>query len=256
MPTVHCSCCGRSRVDVIRMIAGSNARLCDRCVAQAARQLAPRRLGPRSLAPDAVRCRFCDEHRVTGEVTTVGSVIVCADCLRTTAYYTYGDPLPPGWRELTDAEERVAEDRFRLTFDLHRGFREPRPSVTYAIGHALGDDERCEALEADLASRLMAAFRRCCAPGDTLYVLDWQHPCYRVEPHQHLDELSPVAWPVSALPDGDYHTFVADDFRFGVYGHPWEETMCVFGEALLEALAVEPPQLFSQRVRVNGLPAT
>ena len=81
MPTVHCSCCGRSKVNVSHMIAGPNVYLCERCVAQAARQLAPRRLARHSLAPDAARCRFCHQRRATGEVTTVGSVIVCADCL-------------------------------------------------------------------------------------------------------------------------------------------------------------------------------
>src|SRR5438046_772294 len=75
MPTVHCSCCGRSKVDVSHMIAGPNVYLCERCVAQAARQLAPGRLAPGRLAPgrpapDAVRCRFCHQRRATGEVTT------------------------------------------------------------------------------------------------------------------------------------------------------------------------------------------
>ena len=81
MLTVHCSCCRRSKVDVSHMIAGPNVYLCERCVAQAARQLAPGRLAPGRPAPDAVRCRFCHQRRATGEVTTVGSVIVCADCL-------------------------------------------------------------------------------------------------------------------------------------------------------------------------------
>jgi ATP-dependent protease Clp ATPase subunit len=86
MPTVHCSCCGGSKVAVNHMIAGPNVYLCEPCVAQAGRQLAPRRLAPRRLsrlAPEAIRCRFCHQLRATGEVTTVGSVIVCADCLGT-----------------------------------------------------------------------------------------------------------------------------------------------------------------------------
>ena len=78
MPTVHCSCCGRSKVDVSHMISGPNVYLCERCVAQAAWQLAARR-----PAPDAVRCRFCHQRRATDEVTTVGRVTVCADCLGT-----------------------------------------------------------------------------------------------------------------------------------------------------------------------------
>jgi hypothetical protein len=78
MRTVHCNCCGRSKVDVSHMIAGPNVYLCERCVAQAAWQLAAR-----WPAPDAVPCRFCHQRRATGEVTTVGHVTVCADCLGT-----------------------------------------------------------------------------------------------------------------------------------------------------------------------------
>ena len=80
---VRCNGCGRLKDEVAYMIAGTNVHLCERCVAQAARQLAPRRLAPRGRAPDAVRCRFCHQLRATGEVTTVGSAILCADCLAT-----------------------------------------------------------------------------------------------------------------------------------------------------------------------------
>jgi len=70
------------------MITGPNVYMCDRCVAQAARQLTPRRpLTPRQpLTPgqpqvDAVRCRFCHLLRSKDEATSVASVNVCVDCL-------------------------------------------------------------------------------------------------------------------------------------------------------------------------------
>ena len=90
--TVNCSACDRFKAEVAHMIAGPNVYLCEHCVAQAAGQLAPRdartagttpRKHPRRPAPDAVRCRFCHQLSGTGEVTTAGSVIVCADCLGT-----------------------------------------------------------------------------------------------------------------------------------------------------------------------------
>ena len=74
--TVNCGACGRSNVDVTHMVAGPNVYLCDRCIEQAARQLTPRK-----PAPDAVRCQFCRQHRAKDEVTAVGGVAVCADCL-------------------------------------------------------------------------------------------------------------------------------------------------------------------------------
>ena len=78
MPTVRCSCCGRSKVDVSHIMAGPNVYLCERCVAQAGWQLAAGK-----PTPDAFRCRFCHQLRATADVTTVGRVTVCAECLRT-----------------------------------------------------------------------------------------------------------------------------------------------------------------------------
>jgi hypothetical protein len=58
------------------LVAGPNVYLCDRCFQVAAEQLAPRQ-----PAADAIRCRFCAQHRAPTEVTTVGGVNVCAECL-------------------------------------------------------------------------------------------------------------------------------------------------------------------------------
>ena len=74
--TVRCSACGREKAGVVHMVAGPGVYLCNYCVEQAATQLAARR-----PPPDAKRCRFCRQLRATGDVTTVGNVLLCADCL-------------------------------------------------------------------------------------------------------------------------------------------------------------------------------
>jgi hypothetical protein len=74
--TVRCSACARPRADVTQMVAGPNVYLCNRCLERAALQLTPRH-----PPPDAVRCRFCRQLRATTDVTTVGTVSLCADCL-------------------------------------------------------------------------------------------------------------------------------------------------------------------------------
>lgn len=73
---LRCSGCGRAKDGVRRMIAGPSVYFCDVCVEQAAQQLAPRR-----PASDAVRCRFCLIPRARTDVTSVGNVVVCAECL-------------------------------------------------------------------------------------------------------------------------------------------------------------------------------
>lgn len=78
----RCNGCGRLKDEVTYMIAGPNVYMCDLCVAQAARQLTPRRsLTPRRPPVDAGRCRFCHQLRSKDEATSVGSATVCFDCL-------------------------------------------------------------------------------------------------------------------------------------------------------------------------------
>ena len=83
-------------------------------------------------------------------------------------------------------------------------------------------------------------------------MLDWQHPCYLFEPHGEFSFNSEDDWPVPAIPNGDYHIFLSRGMDLGVFGHPWEQTMCVFGQSLLEAFTSDPPELFTKRVRVGG----
>ena len=41
----------------------------------------------------------------------------------------------------------------------------------------------------------------------------------------------------SNIPNGDYTIFVGRDHAFGIVGHPWEQSLCVFGELAVNAFA-------------------
>jgi hypothetical protein len=134
------------------------------------------------------------------------------------------------------------------------GIHEPHPSVTYAIGHIYtGDEVKATRLEEDLARKTLAAFRVCTRTNQRLYALDWQHYCYWFYPHRSFTADDLESWSVPILPNGDYFIFLNEDFSFGIFGHPWEQTMCVFGQRLLDAFAQEQPLLFRRVVRVNGM---
>jgi hypothetical protein len=132
------------------------------------------------------------------------------------------------------------------------GILEPSPSVTYDIHHIYGHGDLIAIqLENDLNQNTLAALRSCTQPHQRLYALDWQHPCYWFYPHREFDHLD--QWRVPVLPNGDYYIFLAEDFSFGIFGHPWEQTMCIFGQSLLNAFSQHTPALFSHRIRVDGL---
>ncbi|WP_198347940.1 DUF2716 domain-containing protein [Plantactinospora sp. KBS50] len=46
---------------------------------------------------------------------------------------------------------------------------------------------------------------------------------------ENIDPPGRPGWPLSPYPDGDYSIYLAEGFRFGTFGHPWELSLCVFG---------------------------
>ncbi|GHF85694.1 hypothetical protein GCM10018790_73950 [Kitasatospora xanthocidica] len=91
---------------------------------------------------------------------------------------------------------------------------------------------------------------KCSAPAESLWALDWQHTCYRLRPDLRGKE----QWPLSPYPDGDYYIYLADDLRFGTFGHPWEHTLCVFGAELLDEIEEKVGELLQRVVRRDGQP--
>ncbi|GAA4441430.1 DUF2716 domain-containing protein [Bremerella cremea] len=140
------------------------------------------------------------------------------------------------WSEFTDDEYAEIWDRFYAEFkfkpDYFERFQpaidEPRPSVTFDLSGDLSEE-----LLSEIDELLLESFRTLTPKGQRMIWLDWQHTCYRFDPDA-TDGSRPFHW----YPDGDYYVFLADDFSFGTFGHPWQASLCVFGSSLLNR--VEP----------------
>lgn len=153
------------------------------------------------------------------------------------------------WIELAEDEYDKVWDRFYNEFqfrpsvraDLWPGIREPSPSITYSIS------DRSTFVD-DLDTQALAVFRGVVEREARMYILDWQHTCFWFYPHRSGIE----QFEISVFPDGDYHIFLAEDFSFGMFGHPWEETVCVFGERLLRAMEQHRPHLLTSVLRRDG----
>jgi Protein of unknown function (DUF2716) len=169
--------------------------------------------------------------------------------------YAWEELLYPSDEDTTAWEFMHQQLHFRPSVHAEHwpGIVEPHPSITYDIGHIYGLSEtQAAALETDLNRKTLAAFQVCTRPDQRLYALDWQHACYWFYPHRPFDAENLAAWRVPVLPNGDYYIFLAEDFSFGMFGHPWEQTLCLFGQPLLDAFVPSQPFLFTQIVRVNG----
>lgn len=128
---------------------------------------------------------------------------------------------------------------------LRPGIAEPLGSVTFSltpITHSGSEATFCAGVQA-LNAEVLRAFVKVFPEDERLVVLDWQHTSYWFLPHVQasrgstLEGMEAAPWRVSPFPDGDYYIFLSQDLTTGTFGHPWESSLCVFGDALVDALA-------------------
>ncbi len=128
-------------------------------------------------------------------------------------------------------------------FDRSRGLaapviNDPTPSVTFDL-NGLEAGSRWAASVDAIQAEALRCFVTDLPGSDSMFVLDWQHPAYRFDAHaEALDTTprDPVDDYPTVYPDGDYYAFVTADMTNGTFGHPWEPTLCVFGDQLVPTL--------------------
>lgn len=125
------------------------------------------------------------------------------------------------------------------------GIDEPAGSVTFDLAPAFARKEGFAADEDAVTALTLTAMMSVFAADVPLIALDWQHPSYRFWPHRQAQSARP--WRVPVFPNGDYYAFLSPDLEQGTFGHPWEQTLCVFGDqfgaALIPHLATWLPVL-------------
>ncbi|MCC7372145.1 MAG: DUF2716 domain-containing protein [Chloroflexi bacterium] len=105
-----------------------------------------------------------------------------------------------------------------------RGYTPPKPFQIYDISKVSISKYDSDYIDQEF----MNIFMKIVPIGGYIYALDWHHDSYRVYVHEGSDP-----WYISIYPDRDYHIFLSSDMSFGIIGHPWMKTVCVFGEELL-----------------------
>jgi len=183
----------------------------------------------------------------------------------------------PAWQLVTGQEHTEIWDKFKQQFEFHdvvpknwppkegdwQKIKEPVPSITYRVEDM--DYEREERpdhldyLNQESQEVFLQHFQNITPEGDWIYALHIDESpsinlnIYKFYPHTsfQLDESN--EWPVPMLPDGFYYAFLEKHLNFGVFGHPWEQTICVFGEKLLSQVDKQEPMLFNTILRTNGI---
>ncbi|WP_235854588.1 DUF2716 domain-containing protein [Nonomuraea aridisoli] len=133
---------------------------------------------------------------------------------------------------------------FKPDYHLYPAVTEPPASVTWHLGAG-------RAVAAELDRIVRRGLLACVRPGEPLCFLNWHHQGYRFDPRRVGGPGQPF-WPRTAYPDGDYYLYVTADLRLGTFGHPWEESLCVFGADLLAEVEADLTALLGTVMRRGG----
>ncbi|GAA1542929.1 hypothetical protein GCM10009827_073180 [Dactylosporangium maewongense] len=149
----------------------------------------------------------------------------------------------PAWEPIPMDADDIYWEPFHQRFAFRPGMRswpainEPVPSVTFDLAPIFaGSHPEFSAAASAVGSLALVAFARVLEIGTGLVVLDWQHQTFRFWPHLFACQQD-QHWSTPVVPNGDYSIFLTEDMRTGTFGHPWEQTLCVFGDRLVPTLA-------------------
>jgi hypothetical protein len=154
------------------------------------------------------------------------------------------------WELLSQSEYDAVWDNFEEKFDFRPtvnpnkfpSIKEPLGSITYQFEYPSAENE--ENAITDINAKSLTAFQLLLSSNEAIYALDWQHDCYWLYPHLPFSE-----WRIPVFPDGDYCIFLARNFSFGIFAHPWEQTFCIWGNILLAEFQNSKPSLFEKVIR-------
>lgn len=148
-------------------------------------------------------------------------------------------------------EDVPADLRLRYKRDGRAAILEPRDSITYALADDFWSVERFEDLSSELTAIVVECFCSLIEPGQEIIALDWRHPGYLWRCHDQNLSAPEAEWPITIYPDGDYFTFFPDGLAWGLFTHPWEQTMCFWGDNLVRLIQESPPRALIP-IRVGG----
>jgi hypothetical protein len=165
-----------------------------------------------------------------------------------------------GWARLSSADEEVEqwwellETQLRFTRRLDEGIPEPAPSVTWDLSAFFALDKVAFVRQAgDLTHKVLRALQQALPTGSRVYALDalrwYEH--YTFDPHQ-LDGVGRDQWAHLLWPDGNFTIFFVEDLRLGLFGHPLQKTLCIFGAELLPLIEADLPVCLDRPIRRNG----
>lgn len=158
------------------------------------------------------------------------------------------------WQKLTNAEYKKVwnfiyeELDFKPSISYFPSFQVPNPFITYDISDFYGESVDLDVFD-DLEEKALDAFKDSTLVDEYILALDWHHECYWINPRSEFEKDGFGEWTIPIFPNGDYYFFIQKDFKWGFLGHPWENSITIFGKELIDSFYEYKPTMFSKILR-------
>ena len=158
------------------------------------------------------------------------------------------------WIPFSNQEYNQIWDRIDREFNFvpsiskFSSFYIPHPFITYNISDYFEDVVDVNIYD-DLEKKALDSFKEITLIDEYIMALDWQHECYWVNPHLEFKRDEFGEWTIPIFPNGDYYFFIQKDFKWGFLGHPWERSITIFGNELINAFENHKPRMFRKILR-------
>jgi hypothetical protein len=150
-----------------------------------------------------------------------------------------------GWRVIdSEAPWTRFDERFEFKPDFHERVRpairlDPECLVLDLAGLFADSGPRIGAGTSAITAAALRAFVWLAGDGE-LVALNWAHLSYRYSPALNAVRYpDPLDLPVPIFPNGDYYIHMDPDLRWGTFGHPWQQSLCIWGSDLVSSLGTE-----------------
>jgi hypothetical protein len=156
------------------------------------------------------------------------------------------------WIRLSESDYDKIWDKFYADFSFKPStyskdwpsIKTEKPTLKFDISHLWGDSYN-ETIYDDFIKKAIDAFVEIANQEDQIFALDWQHECFYLDPRQlklaDMEENESSIRIVSFIPNGDYYIFITEDFENIWFGHPWEKTITIIGNRLIDAFNKNKP---------------
>ncbi|WP_008825491.1 DUF2716 domain-containing protein [Haloplasma contractile] len=151
------------------------------------------------------------------------------------------------WQLLSKEESEkvwdIIHDKFKFNPSINKrakSFKIEQNHVIYDISH-IWKKSSFDSLCKDLEDKMLEVFKFITHNYEEIYALNWQHESYKFNPRGEMPRDEFGEWLVPILPDGDYYFFIEKDFEWGYIGHPWQKTITIFGDELIEGIKLNKP---------------